>query len=452
VRGRRLSARDVVRAALARIGARDPGVNAFTDVLGERALADASRVDEAIAAGRDPGPLAGVPFAVKNLFDVEGVVTLAGSRINRERPPADRDAAAVARLRSAGAVLTGALNMDEYAFGFTTENTHYGPTRNPHDPGRVAGGSSGGSAAAVAAGMVPLSLGTDTNGSIRVPAALCGVFGLKPTYGRVSRRGVTLFATSLDHVGPLARSVRDIALAFDVMHGPDPEDPVSSRRPAEPTLASLGQGVDGLRIAVADGHFDQGGEPETFAAVDAMARALGTSRRVTVPEGRRARAAAMVITACEAAALHLEDLRARPGDFDPLIRDRFLAGALLPGTYYVQAQRFRQWYRARVRELLREVDVLLAPTTPCVAPPIGCERIVLAGQEVLMRPALGLYTQPLSLIGLPILSVPVARPDRPPLGVQLIAAPYHEALILRVAAHLEHLGVVAAPVAGGVTP
>ena len=184
-------------------------------MLSESALSEAERIDRSIACGRDPGPLAGVPFAVKNLFDVAGVTTLAGSRINRERPPAERDAAAVAALRRAGAVLVGCLNMDEYAFGFTTENAHYGPTHNPHDPTRIAGGSSGGSAAAVAAGLVPLSLGSDTNGSIRVPASLCGVFGLQPTYGRVSRAGVVLFAGSLARAtgssAPSARGPSDRA-------------------------------------------------------------------------------------------------------------------------------------------------------------------------------------------------------------------------------------------------
>ena len=247
VRARKTSAGDVVTAALGRIAARNPAINAFTRVLGDEALGAAKRIDEAVAMGRDPGPLAGVPFAVKNLFDVAGVVTLAGSKIHADRPPAARDATAVARLRAAGAVLVGALNMDEYAYGFTTENSHYGPTRNPRDLTRVAGGSSGGSAAAVAAGMVPLTLGSDTNGSIRVPAALCGVFGLKPTYGRLSRTGAVLFASSFDHIGPFARSTRDLALAFDVLQGPDATDPVCSARPAEPCADELERGLSGER-------------------------------------------------------------------------------------------------------------------------------------------------------------------------------------------------------------
>jgi len=446
IRSGGVSARAVADAALARIATRGVAVNAYTTVLADQARADAARVDEALAAGRDPGPLAGMPFAAKDLFDIAGVTTLAGSKINAERPPAARDAAAVAALRRAGAVLMGALNMDEYAYGFTGENSHYGPIRNPHDPARVAGGSSGGSGAAVGAGLVPLTLGSDTNGSVRVPAALCGAFGLKPTYGRVSRAGSALFAGSFDHVGALGRSVRDVAAAFDVMHGPDPDDPVCSPRPAESCLPVLGQGIGGLRVAVLDGHFARGGEPEVFGAVAAVAAALGVTRRVTIPEAHRARAAAMVITASEGASIHLADLRARPQDFDPLTRDRFLAGALVPGVFYQQAQRFRAWYRARVAEIFREVDVLLAPTTPCPAPRIGQERIVLDGVEVLTRPNLGVYTQPISFIGLPVLSVPI-RTGALPLGVQIIGAPFRETHVLRVGALLESKGVVAAAVA-----
>jgi AtzE family amidohydrolase len=446
VRAGRVSARAVTDAALAQIAAREPSVNAFTTVLDEQARADADRVDATIATGRDAGPLAGLPFAVKNLFDVAGISTLAGSKINRERPPAARDAAAVRALRRAGAVLVGALNMDEYAYGFTTENAHYGPVRNPHEPTRVAGGSSGGSGAAVGAGLVPLTLGSDTNGSVRVPAAFCGTFGLKPTYGRVSRAGTVLFAGSFDHVGVLGRSVRDVTAALDLMQGPDPEDPVCSARPAESCLPLLGGGVDGLRIAILDGHFARGGEPEAFGAVAQVASALGVSRRVTIPEAHRARAAAMVITASEGANAHLADLKRRPQDFDPGTRDRFLAGALVPAATYVQAQRFRAWYRAAVAHLFNSVDVLLAPTTPCAAPRIGQDRIVLDGVEVLTRPHLGVYTQPLSFIGLPVLSVPITRRGDLPLGVQLVGPPFREADVLRVGALLESKGVVAAAV------
>jgi AtzE family amidohydrolase len=447
IRARRVTAREVTREALERIRARDPRLGCFTAVLEDSAARDAEAVDAALARGGDPGPLAGVPFAVKNLFDVTGLATLAGSKINAGHPAATCDATVVARLRGAGAVLLGTLNMDEYAFGFTTENAHHGSTRNPHDLTRVAGGSSGGSAAAVAGGLVPLALGSDTNGSIRVPAALCGVYGLKPTYGRLSRAGAALFGISFDHVGPLASSVGDLAAAYDVMQGPDPADPVCAGREVERCGPRLNEGTRGLRVAVADGHFATRGEPEVFAAVQSVADSLGTARRVTIPENDRARAAATIITSSEGASLHMEDLRSRPMDFDPMTRDRFLAGALVPVALYVRAQRFRTWYRARVREVFADVDVLLAPTTPFPAPRIGQDVITVAGVEVPMRPMLGLYTQPLSFIGLPVMSVPVAGTSPLPLGVQLVAAPWNEAALFRIAAALERDGVTAARIA-----
>jgi AtzE family amidohydrolase len=450
VRDRSISAVEVAEAALQRIAARDNELNCFTAVTAESAMQDAARIDEEIAQGNYPGMLAGVPFAVKNLFDVAGLTTLAGSKINAENPPAIKDATAVARLKQAGAVLVGTLNMDEYAYGFVTENSHYGATHNPHDLSRVAGGSSGGSAAAVAAGLVPLTLGSDTNGSIRVPAAFCGIFGLKPTYGRLSRAGVALFSSSFDHIGPFASSVRDIATVFDVLQGEDDRDPICTKRPPVETLhvTSL-QNIDNLRIAlakpavgIADEYFVKGANPEALAAVEKVARALNVTEYVTIPEAHRARAAAFVITASEGANLHLEKLRSRPQDFDPATRDRFLAGALIPSSWYIQAQRFRRWYRDRVRKIFQNVDVIIAPTTPCSAPLIGQETMILDGEEILVRPHLGLYTQPLSFIGLPVLSVPIQQENDLPLGVQLIAAPYNEALILQVASVLEAKGIV----------
>jgi AtzE family amidohydrolase len=446
IRSGEIRARSVINTVLEQITAKNNTFNCFTATTPETALADAQKIDRAIDRGENPGFLAGVPFAVKNLYNIAGLTTLAGAKINAENPPATRDATSVTRLKQAGAVLVGALNMDEYAYGFVTENSHYGATRNPHDPTRIAGGSSGGSAAAVAAGLVPLTLGTDTNGSIRVPASLCGIFGLKPTYGRLSRSGVALLSSSLDHIGPFARSVQDIAATFDILQGVDESDPVCTKRPPEPCLPQLDRGIEGLRIAVADGYFARGGEPEVFTAVAKVAQALDVSATVTIPEPDRARAAAYIITASEGANLHFTNLRSRPHDFDPATRDRFLAGALIPSHWYLQAQRFRQWYRDRIREIFQTIDIILAPTTPCVAPKIGQTTMVIAGEEVLVRPNLGLYTQPLSFIGLPVLSVPVHLPGYLPLGVQIIAAPYNEALILRVAAVLEKRGIVAAPV------
>ncbi|TBR61155.1 AtzE family amidohydrolase [Westiellopsis prolifica IICB1] len=446
VREGEVSAVEVTQAALQRIAARDRELNCFTTVTTDAALADAERIDHEIAQGKDPGLLAGVPFAVKNLFDIAGITTLAGAKINAENPPAKQDATAVARLKQAGAILVGALNMDEYAYGFVTENSHYGATHNPHDLQRVAGGSSGGSAAAVAAGLVPLTLGSDTNGSIRVPAALCGVFGLKPTYGRLSRAGVALFSSSFDHIGPFARSVQDIATAFDVLQGEDERDPVCTKRPPVETRNLLLQNIDGIKIAIAADYFCKGANPEALAAVQKVTDGLGVSEYVTIPEAHRARAAAFVITACEGANLHLEKLRQRPQDFDPATRDRFLAGALIPSSWYIQAQRFRKWFRDQVREIFEKVDIIIAPTTPIAAPLIGQQTMILDGEEILVRPHLGLFTQPLSFIGLPVLSVPIQHQNALPLGVQLIAAPHQEALILQVASVLETKGIISASV------
>ena len=453
VRNGKISAVEVTQFALNRITARQQELNCFTEVTATAALADAKRIDNEIAAGKDPGMLAGVPFAVKNLYDIAGLTTLAGAKINAENPPATQDATAIAKLKQAGAILVGALNMDEYAYGFVTENFHYGATHNPHDLRRIAGGSSGGSAAAVAGGLVPLTLGSDTNGSIRVPAALCGIFGFKPTYGRLSRAGVALFSSSLDHIGPFARSVRDIATVFDLLQGEDKRDPICTKRPSVETrnFISRKTNIDGIKIAIADDYFTKKAAPEVLEAVHYVTKALNVSERVTIPEVERARAAAYIITASEGSNLHLDHLRKRPQDFDPATRDRFLAGALIPGSWYIQAQRFRSWYRDRVREIFSKnnrdrIDVILAPTTPITAPEIGQQTMVLDGEEILVRPHLGLFTQPLSFIGLPVLSVPIQRPNALPLGVQLIAAPYNEELILRVAAVLEKAGVISAAV------
>jgi len=446
VQNHEVSATSIVASAIARIEKHNPLLNCFTTVLAEKAMQDAAAVDAAIAAGKDPGVLAGVPFGVKDLFDVAGISTLAGSKINAENPPAAQDATLVVRLKQAGAVLVGAQTMDEYAYGFVTENSHYGASRNPHNPAHMTGGSSGGSASVVAGGLVPLSLGSDTNGSIRVPSSFCGIFGLKPTYGRLSRAHTYPFVDSLDHLGPFARSVRDLALVFDLLQGSDSADPVCTQRSPQPCLPELTKGIEGLRIAIADDYFLKGAEPEMLTALETLAKALGATQQITIPEAHRARAAAFIITACEGSNLHLKDLRQRPQDFDFATRDRFLAGALIPATWYLQAQKFRRWYRDRVRELFAQVDIILAPTTPCPAPLIGQTNLILDGQEVLLRPNVGLYTQPLSLIGLPIISVPVQRPGKLPLGIQVIAAPYNEALVLRVAAYLETQGIVSATI------
>lgn len=438
------TARAVAENTLARIETVDKSLNSFTAVTAARALAQADAVDAAIAAGKSVGPLAGAPFAVKNLFDVKGLPTLAGSKINRTRAPSPEDATLVSRMESAGAVLLGALNMGEYAYDFTGENAHDGPSRNPHDTARMTGGSSGGSGGAVAGGLVTIALGSDTNGSIRVPSSFCGLFGLKPTYGRLSRARTFPFVSSFDHLGPLARSVMDLAASYDAMQGPDAADPACAQRKAEPVSGLVDKGIEGIRVAVAGDYFKKGAHPEAVEALTRVATALGVVREVIVPEAARARAAGFVITTTEGASLHLDRIRKQPGDFDPDVRDRLISGAMLPAAFTVKAQKFRRWYRERVLALFKDVDAILAPATPTTAPLIGQKTLILDGNEVPLRPNIGIFTQPISFIGLPVVAVPV--PLKPlPIGVQIITAPWREDLALRIARVLEQQGVAAAP-------
>lgn len=443
VAGGKMSALDATEAALARIKQHDTILNSFTDLTADRARARARAIDADIAAGKTVGPLAGVPFAVKNLFDVAGLSTRAGSKINRDLAPSKRDATLIERLEAAGAVLIGALNMGEYAYDFTGENVHDGPSRNPHDTTRMTGGSSGGSGSAVGGALVPIALGSDTNGSIRVPSSFCGIFGLKPTYGRLSRARSFPFVASLDHLGPFARSVTDLALAYDAMQGPDADDAACTTRGLEPTLPLIAT-VSNLRIAIAGGYFQKNVFPEAVQAVSRVAAALGATRVVDVPEASRARAAAYVITTTEGASLHLDRLRKRPNDFDPAVRDRLIAGAMVPAPLVDRAQKFRRWYRAQFEEIFKSVDVMIAPATPCTAPKLGQVNFNLDGVELPVRANIGIHTQPISFIGLPVVAVPV--PLEPlPIGVQIIAAPWREDIALRVAYALEKMGVAAAP-------
>jgi 1-carboxybiuret hydrolase len=334
--------------------------------------------------------------------------------------------------------------MGEYAYDFTGENVHYGASCNPHATAHMAGGSSGGSGASVAGGLVPLSLGSDTNGSIRVPSSFCGLFGLKPTYGRLSRARSFPFVASLDHLGPLARSSLDLALAYDAMQGHDAADPVCVDRRIEPALPSLELGINGLRVAVAGGYFKRGLSPAAQAAVARVAAVLGATGEVELPQAGRARAAAYVITAAEAATLHLDRLRRRAGDFDPAVRDRLIAGAMLPAPFVVRAQKFRRWYRDEVLTLFDRLDAILAPATPFTAPRLGQQTVYLDGVELPLRPNIGIYTQPISFIGLPVVVVPV--PLQPlPIGVQIIVPPWREDVALRIAYSLEKNGVALAP-------
>jgi len=281
-----------------------------------------------------------------------------------------------------------------------------------------------------------------------VPSSFCGIFGLKPTYGRLSRARSFPFVASFDHLGPFARNVGDLALAYDAMQGPDADDAACTTRPVEPVASLLAQGIDGLRIAIAGGYFQKNVFPEAVEAVSRVAKALDATTTIEIPEAARARAAAYVISTTEGASLHLDRLRKRPNDFDPAVRDRLIAGAMVPAPLVDRAQKFRRWYRAKVLELFRSVDVIIAPATPCTAPKLGQVNFVLDGVELPVRANIGIHTQPISFIGLPVVAVPIPLVPMP-IGVQIIAAPWREDIALRVAHALERAGVATAPLPRG---
>lgn len=437
------TARTLLESCVSQIEATDARVNAFTDKTLIRAFAEADAVDVRRAKGEPLGPLAGVPYAVKNLFDIEGMVTLAGSTINRSHAQAAEDAFLVRQMKSAGAVLVGALNMDEYAYGFTTENTHYGPCHNPHDLSRIAGGSSGGSGAAVAAGQVPIALGSDTNGSIRVPASLCGVWGLKPTFGRLSRRGTYPFVYSIDHLGPMANSLAGLALAYDALQSPDPLDAGCHALEIQPVMPQLGSGIGGLRVGVLGGYFQDHSSPAAREAVAPAAKILGATEQVIWPDAALGRAAAFIITASEGGSLHLNDLRTRADEFEPLSVDRFIAGALQPADWTIKAHRVRRMVRDKINALFKDWDILLTAATPVSAPVIGTEWLDINGTQYPSRAAMGLLTQPISFAGCPVVAAPMwpGGTGGMPIGVQVIAAPWREDLALRAARVLEQSGV-----------
>ncbi|WP_108658836.1 AtzE family amidohydrolase [Acuticoccus kandeliae] len=445
VREGRVTAAAVAEAALARIERENATINAFSAVTARRALAKARAIDEARAAGKALGPLAGVPFAVKNLFDLKGIVTLAGATLTADDPAAEADADLVTAMERAGAVCVGALHMGEFAYDFTGENAHYGACRNPHDPSRMTGGSSSGSGAATAAGLAPISLGSDTNGSLRVPASLCGVYSLKPTYGRLSRGGTYPFVDSLDHLGPFARTVEDLALAYDCLQTVTSRDHAFAGRPIETSSAALRRPGQ-LRVGVLTDWFEANAGSLALERRDRAAALFADRCEVALGDAPAGRAAAYIITNAESAAFHLPRLRTDADRFDKDTRDRFLAGAMLPAAWLTRAHRVRQWWLERVLAAFEEsgADVLLAPATPVSAPLIGQRTLEIGGQEVPLRPNLGLLAQPFSCIGLPVVTAPVFVAGEAPLGVQLIARPWDEVTALRAAALLEAAGIAAA--------
>ncbi|MBT0722654.1 AtzE family amidohydrolase [Rosenbergiella collisarenosi] len=438
---KQLNAITVTESCLDAIHAVNPQLNAWTTITASRALHAAQQLDRQRDNGGDFAALAAIPYAVKNLFDVHDEVTLAGAELFSQSPVAAEDAWAIQKLNQSGAILTGMLNMDAYAYGFTTENSHYGACRNPLETSRIAGGSSGGSAAAVAAGLVHFSLGTDTNGSIRVPASLCGVFGLKPTFGRLSRRGSHPFVASLDHIGPLARRVDDLALVYDHLQGHDTQDRFQSNQPINLVSEQLGKRKKPLRVAVLGGYFTRLADGEARAITAAVAGALGADREVELVDAELARAAAFLLTASEGGSHYLNALRTSPERFEVNSRERLLAGCMLPASWPMQAQRFREHFTRQILALFEQFDLLIAPATPCAAPLIGQASIEIQGKTLPAKASMGMLAQPISYVGLPVCTAPVRTANGLSIGVQLIAAPYQEAIALEAAWQLEQAGI-----------
>ena len=436
------SSSEIISQCLENVSSSNDKLNCFTSVLNERAQIRAREIDHKIAQGKQTGPLTGVPFSVKNLFDIKGISTLAGSKINRDHSPATEDAVLIKRLEAAGAILVGGVAMGEYAYDFTGENEHYGHCKNPWDLSRMSGGSSSGSGTSVASGVVPFSLGSDTNGSIRVPSSLCGIFGLKPTYGRVPRTGTFPFCDSLDHLGPLARTVEDLAQVYDQIQGMDSGDPACADRKVQSVSEKIERDISELTVAKAGGYFDCTDFPQAGAAVDLVCRALGASMELPMKGTKYGRAAAYLITNAESSTLHKSRLQTRVEDFDEDTRCRFLAGAMLPANWYIQAQAARRWWLEQMLEMFQTCDLIIAPATPCPAPKNGEKYLNIGGEQHLLRPNLGLFTQPFSAIGLPVVCVPVWTDDSDlPIGVQIVAAPWREDLAFQAANYLEKTGL-----------
>jgi len=440
LRTRRISSLELTRAALDRIARCDHRLRAFITVTAEEALAAARRADEELAQGHDRGPLHGIPIAVKDVFATRGIRTTCGSKIFADYVP-DFDAAVVERLRAAGAVLVGKTNLHELAYGITSSNPHYGAVRNPRDPDRVPGGSSGGSAAAVAAGMVFMAMGSDTGGSIRIPAAWCGVVGLKPTFGRVSRYGMLPLDFTLDHAGPLTRSVHDAALVLNALAGFDPRDDTSSRHPAEDYVPPEDPSLDGIRIGLPENFYFTRVAPGVAEAVRKAAQRAEQAGAgvvpVRVPDVAAMNQISRIILLAEAAAV-MQPYMERRNEIGEDVRLLLEQGLLLSATDYIHAQRLRRLMREEYRKVWRQVHCLLTPTMPVSAPRLGQTQLHWDDGAEDLRPGATRFVRAINMFGWPALSLPCGLDAQGlPLGAQIIGPPFAEARILRVAAALE---------------
>jgi aspartyl-tRNA(Asn)/glutamyl-tRNA(Gln) amidotransferase subunit A len=438
IRRREISPVEVTDAVLERVQRLNPRLNAFITVTADLARDEARAAEREIAAGRYRGPLHGIPYSLKDLYLTKGIRTTGGSRILRDHVP-DEDSTVARRLRDAGGILVGKTNMHEFAYGTTTINPYYGATRNPWDLDRITAGSSGGSGAAVAAGLGFASLGSETGFSIRRPAAFCGVVGLKPTYGRVSRYGMLPAAWSLDHAGPLARSVEDAALVLQAIAGYDSRDPASSDRDAPDFLEGIGHDISGLRVGLPRHHYEQRHvEPAVGAAFEAAVatlRSLGAVPvEVRLPRVAYATVTSTIIMSTEVTAVHDRWIRERPEDYGEDTRGRIRLGYCVGAVDYARGQRLRRWIAEEVASVLRDVDVLASPTTPQVATLIAGGLSALRDQGFEVTDGLYNLLRLYALIGIPAIAIPCGfSPDGLPISLSIAGRAYDEPTVLRVA-------------------
>ena len=437
IRSGQLSPVELYEAHLERIDQTDGALNSFITVMADQARAEARAAEDAVRSGNYLGPLHGIPVGLKDLYYTRGVRTGIGSKILADFVP-DYDAGVTERFQEAGAVLMGKLQMHEFALGASSENPHDGDAHNPWDTSRITGGSSGGSGSSVAAGQCMAALGSDTGGSIRIPSSFCGIVGLKPTFGRVSRHGVYPLAFSLDTVGPMTRTALDAGLVLNAIAGHDPRDPSSANVPVEDFTAEIGQGIEGLRVGLPQEYFYDIIDPEVTEAVQTAAGVLeelgARVEETSIPALDHALAISSTILYVEAAEVHFEHLRDRPDDIGDDVRQRFEVGSLTPAQDYIKAQRARRVFSVQVAEAMETYDVLLAPTTTFGAPPIGERESIVAGEPYATRTLLARLTRPFNLTGQPGVSVPCGfNSSGMPMGMQFGARPWREATALRVA-------------------
>ena len=436
IRNHDVSSVEITKAVLNQIERTNKALNAYTLIAADQALAAAQAMDQALAAGFNFGPLHGIPVAVKDLYETKDLRTTGGGRILADYVPKE-DATTVARLRRSGAVIVGKTNTHEYAYGYTTENPHYGPTRNPWDTSRIPGGSSGGSGAAVAAGSAPAALGTDTGGSIRVPSSFCGITGLKPTYGRVSRKGVLPLAWSLDHAGPMVHTAEDAALMMNVLAGYDPADPASADVPVPDHTGRLDRDIRGLRLGIPRNHFFDRIDPEVLTAVREAIQVLeglgGIPVEVDLSHMGQAVSAWLAILLAEASSIHERDIRKRPADYGDDVRLYLEEGVLEGATTYVKGQRVRQLLVQGFREAMAGVDVLLTPATAVPAPKLGESAVEVGGEKEQLFLTLARISSPFDMTGLPALSVPCGFSQSGlPIGLQVVGHPFREDVVVQV--------------------